>query len=90
MPSLQPVVLDACVLIPSRLRDFLLSLAAEGVYRPIWNTVIMAELEYHERERHHNFGLPDTDADQIARNLTAQMNAAFNDSLTEGWEDDAF
>jgi len=49
MPDLRAVVLDSCVLIPSRMRDYLLSLAVEQCYRPVWNDVILAEVAWGER-----------------------------------------
>ena len=78
-------VLDTCVLWPSMQRDFLLSLSIEGLYRPLWSEVILAELEYHEelKLRRH---LPAGEARSRATTLARTMQAAFEDALVTGWE----
>lgn len=39
------VVLDACVLYDSHLRDLLLRLAEKELYQPVWSTIICDELK---------------------------------------------
>lgn len=79
-------VLDTCVLWPSLQRDFLLSLAVENLYRPLWSSAILEELEMHEARKLVGRGVSMPDADRSAQRLVAQMTAAF-ESLRRGGED---
>lgn len=79
-------MLDTSVLWPSLQRDFLLSLAAEGAYRPVWSAAVLAELEFHEAAKLRARGTDPADADRRAAGLVATMRGAFDDALTVGWE----
>lgn len=79
-------VLDTCVLWPSLQRDFLLSLAVEGLYRPLWSDAVLEELEYHEALKLIERGSAPADGEAAAKKLITTMNRAFDDSMIEGWE----
>jgi len=79
-------LLDTCVLWPSLQRDVLLSLAAEGMYRPAWSSVILAELEYEQAAKLARRGVAPTDAENRAAHLIQQMRQAFDDAEIAGWE----
>ncbi|MFG2043386.1 PIN domain-containing protein [Dactylosporangium sp. NPDC048998] len=79
-------VLDTCVLWPSLQRDFLLSLAVEGMYRPVWSAAILEELEYHEAMKLVSRGEEEGTASRRANRLVQQMRAAFDDAEVHGWE----
>lgn len=77
-------ILDTCVLWPSTQRDFLLSLAVEGAYRPMWSEAILEELAEHETLKLQRRGL--SDASERAAHLLGQMRSAFDDAIVQGWE----
>src|SRR5256885_1601581 len=75
-----PAVLDACMLVPSMLRNVLLWLATEGVYAPLWSARILAET------RRNVLALrPDLSPTALDRTIS-QMNQAFEDAEVHGWE----
>lgn len=81
-------LLDSCVLWPSTLRDFLLSLAIEQAYTPAWSSAVLEEVERNEAEKLVRRG-PDVSkvvAAQRAATLIRQMRAMFPDAETQGWE----
>ncbi len=75
------VVLDACVLYPAPIRDILLSLAAEGLFKAKWNAVIQDEwLRNLLKNR------TDLTKVQLVKTINA-MNLAFPDANVENFED---
>lgn len=74
------VVLDACVLYPSILRDVLLSLGLTGLYQPKWTATIQDEWKRNLRTNR-----PDIAEDQLARTQTL-MNKALPDAMVSGFE----
>lgn len=79
-------LLDTSVLWPSLQRDFLLSLAIEGLYRPLWSDAILEELEFHEAEKLVGRGTSRAEASEKAARLVEQMRIAFDDAIVAGWE----
>lgn len=79
-------ILDTSVLWPSLQRDFLLSLAIEGLYRPLWSTAILDELRYHEAQKLVDRGHDPVVAEQRSQHLVNQMSRAFDDAILANWE----
>lgn len=86
MDAVFAALLDTNVLWPSLQRDFLLSLAIEGLYRPLWSEAILEELHLHEQYKLIDRGAEPGDALIKADFLIAQMRTAFDDALVIGWE----
>lgn len=78
--------LDTSVLWPSLQRDFLLSLAIEGAFRPTWNSVILDELQFHEEAKLFRRGTSRAEASERASTLVAAMRREFADAEVNGWE----
>jgi hypothetical protein len=79
--------LDTSVLWPSLQRDFLLSLAIEGLYRPVWSSVVLEELEFEETQKLvRRRGLAAPEAARRAQRLVRQMRTHFGDAEVHGWE----
>lgn len=79
-------LLDTNVLWPSLQRDFLLSLAVEGLYRPLWSEAIIDELVEHETFKLVRRGSSAQEAAERAEHLIGQARRTFNDAIVAGWE----
>ena len=75
-----------CVLWPSVQRDFLLSLASEHLYRPVWSWRLLEEVEYVELRKLIKRDASPENATRCAACLVDQMRAAFSDAEVVGWE----
>lgn len=78
--------LDTNVLWPSLQRDYLLSLAADGLYRPLWSEAVLSELLEHEALKRVGRGTPVDDAVAEAEHLVDRMRQSFGDAIVVGWE----
>jgi predicted nucleic acid-binding protein len=80
-------LLDTCVLVPSRARDVLLEIASTGVYRPLWSTEILAELNRTLRHLLAKRGVSAEEIDAYLTRLFRQMRITFPDALVADWEE---
>lgn len=78
-------MLDTSVLWPSLQRDFLLSMAIEGLYRPLWSEAVLEELLEHESLKRRSRGADRQAAEEAAAHLIARMRAEFDDAVVSGW-----
>lgn len=79
-------VLDTSVLWPSTQRDFLLSLAVENLYRPLWSSAILEELRYTNLRKLLARSVPRAKAEAHSARLIEQMRLAFDDAEVTHWE----
>jgi predicted nucleic acid-binding protein len=79
--------LDTCVLVPSRARDVLLEIASTGVYRPLWSSEILAELDRTLRLLLAKRSVSPEETDAYLTRLFRQMRITFPDALVTGWEE---
>ncbi|TQI78865.1 PIN domain-containing protein [Serratia fonticola] len=75
-----PVVLDACVIYPSLLRDLLIRLGLKGLYQPKWTALIEDEWQ-----RNLLANRPDLTQAKISR-TSELMNEAVPDAMVTGFE----
>jgi predicted nucleic acid-binding protein len=68
-------VLDTCALVPSLQRDFLLQLATEEAFAPVWGSGILFELDYVLAGLHDKRGISDSASRR--RHLFDQLKQAF-------------
>ena len=81
-------VLDTCVLVPGRQRDFLLQLATEGAYAPLWSTGTLFELDYVLAGLDNKRSRPDSRARR--QRLLANMARAFPGATIEASKNRAY
>lgn len=75
------VVLDACVLYPASVRDILLRLASENLYRPKWTEEINNEWKRNLLNKREDLNRESLDS------TVERMNGAFRDAQITGYRD---
>jgi len=78
-------VLDTCALVPSLQRDFLLQLATEEAYAPVWGSGILFELDYVLAGLHDKRGISDSASRR--QHLFGQLKDAFPGSEVHAAKD---
>ncbi len=78
--------LDTCVLVPSRQRDVLLQVALGRIFRPLWSSEIIRELDYTLRRLLKERGAATEETDAYLARLHQQMESSFPDAVVTGWE----
>ncbi|MCV7103763.1 PIN domain-containing protein [Mycobacterium palustre] len=78
-------VLDTCALVPSLQRDFLLQLATEEAYAPVWGSGILFELDYVLAGLHDKRGIADSATRRL--HLFDQLKQAFPGSEVQAPKD---
>lgn len=73
-----PVFFDTCVLLKSYVCDTVLSIAEDGLFRPLWSTHVLDELERNLIKR-------GATAAQVAHRVD-QMRVHFPDACVQGYE----
>ena len=74
------VLLDACVLVPSRLRDVILELASQGAFRPVCSDIIEDELVRAIARIREKKGFEPDVIQAANKRLLTQMDTAFPDA----------
>ena len=80
-------LLDACVLVPSTLRDVLLEIGTTQAFRPLWSEKIETEVERAILHLHAKRGRDQKESQGYVTRLRRQMNKALPDAQVRGWED---
>lgn len=78
--------LDACVLVPSTLRDVLLEIGCTDALRPLWSEQIEEEVEATVMRLRSKRGRDSQESAGYVRRLRRQMNDALPDARVSGWE----
>ncbi|MGY0388272.1 PIN domain-containing protein [Nocardioides sp. WG-D5] len=83
-------VLDTCVLVPSLQRDFLLQLAAERAYAPVWSSGILDELDDVLGRLDEKYGKPEDESVAYRARLRVMIDSAFPGAAIEAPRERAY